>query len=202
VRAYPWLWPRIYAYLRTLILPISEVEKALPATGNILDVGCGYGVTTAYFALKSTDRTVFGSELVDKRVSTAREVFKNIPNSRFEVNNLLDDHGETFDAIIAIDLLHHINGPEKENFFNSCRKRLCVNGLLIIKDIDKTPIHKYYINYLHDTLFTRFSKLYFISAIDMRNMIERSGFQTIDQKPLKSLFYPHVIYVCKKIKDE
>ena len=194
IRSYPLLWPRIYAYIRARLLSMKEIEKALPEKGKILDVGCGYGITSIYFALKSIKRQVVGSELSRQRVITARRISREIPNLRFEAKNLIESD-EKFDAIVAIDLLHHISNRKKEVLVKECRKRLNKNGILIIKDIDKKPRHKYAWNYVHDKLMTR-DRLYFYSSRQIKLMLEKNKFKIKEYKRIKSRFYPHVLFVC------
>jgi 2-polyprenyl-3-methyl-5-hydroxy-6-metoxy-1,4-benzoquinol methylase len=165
IKAYPLFWPRIYAYIRSKILPIEKIERFIPE-GRILDVGCGYGITTIYFALKNIKRNVVGSELMKERVRIANKISREIPNVNFEANNLIESN-DKFNSIVAIDLLHHIKNKDKEVFIKKCKKVLGKKGILIIKDIDKKPRHKYLWNYVHDKLMTR-DKLYFYSLKQMK----------------------------------
>lgn len=207
IKAYPLVWPRLYAYLRTSILPIKTLDKYVPE-GRILDVGCGYGITSIYFALKNSKREVIGSELSKERVKIANKISKAIPNVNFESKNLIGkENAQTnfgilknnlfngFDAIVAIDLLHHINNKEKQEFIKECKNRLNKKGVLIIKDIDKKPLHKYLWNYLHDLLMTR-DRLYFYSAKQLKKLLETNGFKILKIRRLRSLCYPHVLFVC------
>ena len=40
--------------------PFTAVEKSLPTTGRVLEVGCGHGLFVAYAALTGPRRTVVG----------------------------------------------------------------------------------------------------------------------------------------------
>lgn len=200
IERYPFIWPRVYASLRAVILPIHDIEQFLPDHGKILDVGCGYGLTTAYFALKHPERKVYGYELSEKRISVAKEIFHDLSNVEFVVKNLIEDTNLKYDVILAIDLLHHINDNEKEAFLKTCGSRLEYDGILLIKDIDKTPLYKYLFNYAHDEIMTGFDRLHFCSAQDLETMLNRNGFIIINKVVLKSIFYPHVMLVCKRAK--
>ena len=189
---YPLVWPRLYAYIRTMILPVDKIERFLP-DGRILDVGCGYGISSIYFAVKNNKRVVVGSELVKARVKIANKVSRNIDNVSFEAKNLIESN-EKYNAIVAIDLLHHINNEDKRRFIKECRKKLTKKGVLIIKDIDKKPLHKYLWNYMHDKIMTKGDRLYFYSIKEFKNLIEKE-FKIIKIKRLKSLFYSHVLFI-------
>lgn len=197
INLYPFLWPRLYVFLRFLILPVFKIDKLLPQKGSILDVGCGYGFTSMFFA-KNKKRKVTGLELNSSRVALAKKVSSNMTNISFETSNLIDNNQLKFDAIIAIDLLHHINPLQKNIFLKNSFSKLNKNGVLIIKDINNKPLFKYYWNYIHDLIMTKFSSLYFLSDLQLESLLIKNNFKIIKQGKYFSLFYPHIFYVCQK----
>lgn len=198
IKLFPLFWPKIYAYLRSLILPISKIETLLPKKGSILDVGCGYGFTSIFFALKNKKRQIFGSEIDLKRVLLAKKISKSISNLSFETSDLINKNKLKFDAILAIDLLHHINFSQKNTFLKDASLKLKPKGFLIIKDINTTPLYKYFWNYIHDSIMTKFSKLYFLSSNQIEDLLIKNNFKIIKKGKYKNLFYPHIFYVCQK----
>lgn len=198
INLYPLFWPRFYVFLRSIILPISKIESLLPKKGLILDVGCGYGFTSIYFALKNKNRKIIGSEINKKRVLTAQKISTSIPNLSFKTSDLINKDKALFDAIIAIDLLHHINLSKKEILLKDTYLKLKPGGFLILKDIDTKPLLKYLWNYLHDLIMTKFSKLYFLSSSKTKSLLIKNNFKIIKQGKLFSFLYPHVYYVCQK----
>jgi len=198
INLYPLFWPRIYVFLRSLILPISKIETLISPTGSILDVGCGYGFTSIYFALKNKNRQIVGSEISSKRINLAKIVSSSISNVSFEKADLIKKNHSKFDTIVAIDLLHHINSSQKNIFLKDSLSILKPKGLLIIKDINTSPLLKYIWNYFHDLITTNFSKLYFLSSHQLENLLLKNNFKIIKKGKYPNLFYPHVFYVCQK----
>lgn len=198
IKFFPLFWPKIYVYLRSLILPISKIETLLPQKGSILDVGCGYGFTSIFFALKNKKRQIFGSEINPKRILLAKKISSSISNLFFETSDLINKNKLKFNAILAIDLLHHISPSQKNIFFKNSFLRLKPNGILIIKDINTSPRYKYLWNYFHDLIMTNFSKLYFLSSNQIENLLIKNNFKIIKKGKYKNLFYPHIFYVCQK----
>jgi len=195
---YPLFWPRLYSILRSLILPISEIESILPKTGYILDVGCGYGLTTIYFALSSSRRRVKGIELESGRIKIAEMAASNIKNVSFMSDNLATKEQKKYQTIVLIDLLHHLSTTNKLTVLNQCFKLLTPNGLLVIKDINTNPRFKYLWNYFHDLIMTRFGSLEFYNSSKMITLLVSSGFKVTKHYSIKHLLYPHYLYVCKK----
>lgn len=198
INLYPLVWPKCYAIFRSLILPVIEIEKLLPSKGKVLDVGCGYGFTSIYFALKNKNRTIVGSEIDNNRIVLAKIISKDIKNISFKTSNLINEKHEKFDAILAIDLLHHVSHHQKKIFLKEASKNLNPSGYLIIKDIDKKPLFKYFWNYLHDLIMVKFDKLYFYSSNQFEDLINKSGFKIIKKGKFKNFLYPHIFYVCQK----
>ena len=198
INLFPFIWPKIYVYLRSLILPISKIENLLPSKGSVLDVGCGYGFTSVFFALKNKNRQIFGSELNLKRVLLAQKISSSMLNLSFENSDLINKNKLKFNAIIAVDLLHHLNCSKKNIFLKDTFLKLKKNGVLVIKDIDKLPLFKYFWNYIHDLIMTKFSKLYFLSSNQLENLLLKNNFKIIKKGKYKNFFYPHIFYVCQK----
>ena len=198
INLYPYFFPKIYSIFRSIILPVSKIESLLPKKGIILDVGCGYGFTSIFFALKNKNRKIIGSEINEKRVLIAQKISTSISNVSFKTADLIDKNKTSFDAILAIDLLHHINSSQKDSFLQDAFSKLKPKGILIIKDINTQPLFKYWWNYFHDLVMTKFSKLYFLSSSEIKNLLIKNNFKIIKEGKFLNSFYPHVYYVCQK----
>lgn len=76
-------------------------------TYSVLDIGCGNGVSTTNI----TGKFVVGVELSQKQMVRAKKRFKN---TNFVVADArkLPFKSNTFDLIVAINLLHHVADPE------------------------------------------------------------------------------------------
>lgn len=198
INLYPFFWPRVYVLLRSIILPVSKIETLLPQKGSILDIGCGYGFTSIFFA-QNKNRQIFASEINPQKILLAKKVSSSISNVSFETANLINKSKLVFDGIVAIDLLHHVNSSQKDIFLKDAFLKLKKDGLLIIKDIDTSPLFKYLWNYFHDLLMTKFSKLYFLSSSQIESLLIKNNFKIIKKGKYSNPFYPHIFYVCQKI---
>jgi SAM-dependent methyltransferase len=114
------------------------VALALPAGAKILDVGCGSGWLSEYFARLGYDVT--GIDISDDLIRMARERVENVPynldhetslSCRFLTHDIeVEPLPEKFDAVICYDSLHHFEN--ERTVFRHLAAMLDVGGLLFI----------------------------------------------------------------------
>lgn len=194
LKLYPSLQLRLRILIRWLILPLPKINKTLPTSGRILDVGCGYGLTTLYFALANPNRYLVGSDINSVRINLAQKISRYFANVKFVEQNLVGDT-DNFDTVIAIDLLHHLSLSDQKVFFSNVRSVLKPGGLLIIKEMNTVPKLKYYFNYLHDKLAYFKSSTNYLSPLKLSQLLIGSGFHIIKKQNLANIFYAHYLYV-------
>jgi cyclopropane fatty-acyl-phospholipid synthase-like methyltransferase len=196
LKLYPPFLLRLRIMVRWLILPLEKINQVLPVSGRILDVGCGYGLTTLYFALTNPARNLVGSDIDSYRLNLAKKISRSITNVEFIKQNLTGN-STGFDTIIAIDLLHHLSLANQNKFFSKIRSTLKPGGLLIIKEMNTTPKLKYYFNYLHDKLAYSKSSVHYLSPQKLSQLLIQSGFHIIKKQDISNIFYAHYLYVAR-----
>ena len=75
IAAYDDLVVRAYCRVRFLILRqrfLDEIGQYLPTHGVILDIGCGFGLFSLYFASVAPGRSLRGLDLDSERIRMAR----------------------------------------------------------------------------------------------------------------------------------
>lgn len=103
--------------------------KELPQGGSVLDVGCGSGVKSKYFAERGCK--VVGIDISDGLLDIAR---REVPAAEFRELSMtdLDLMTETFDGVFAQASLLHIPKKEAGEVVKEMAKRLVPGGLLYI----------------------------------------------------------------------
>ena len=114
------------------------VALALPAGAKILDVGCGSGWLSEYFARLGYDTT--GMDISDDLIRMARERVASVPynldhetslSCRFLTHDIeVEPLPEKYDAVICYDSLHHL--VDERAVFRHLAAMLDVGGLLFI----------------------------------------------------------------------
>ncbi len=171
------------------------VALALRAEAKILDVGCGPGWVSEYFARIGYDMT--GIDISDDLIQVARERLATLPyqvdqetpvRCRFLVHDIeAAPLPEKFDAIICYDALHHFEN--EKGVFRNLAAMLEIGGVLFIVEGQKPEedsaleielrgfMEKY------QTLESPFSESY------LRSLIDESGFKIVsDYVSVNGLF--------------
>ncbi len=121
------------------------VALALRADAKILDVGCGPGWITEYFARLGYEMT--GIDISDGLIQVARERLESLPyqvdhetpvRCRFVTHDIeAAPLSEKFDAIICYDALHHF--ADEKSVFRNLAAMLDIGGVLFIVEGHKPP---------------------------------------------------------------
>jgi SAM-dependent methyltransferase len=97
---------------------------------KILEIGCSYGYLS--YALKKEGHDVLGIDCSKKAINFAKlnfgEYYKNVSIEKLSPN-------ETFDIILAIEIMEHLKDPVK--FIKKCNQLLKTKGILIIATPNK-----------------------------------------------------------------
>ena len=101
-------------------------------TGNILDVACGKGATTAYLLNHYRPEDVFGINISLKQLGFAQQ---NAPGSSFSIMNAakLGFADGAFQNIISVEAAFHFD--TREAFLKEAHRALKPGGSLVLSDV-------------------------------------------------------------------
>ena len=103
---------------------------------NILDIGCGDGTWTRFFAeLKGTPSGIYGVDLSNNRIKEAKTLNPNIKYLLGNITNITIKDIK-FDIITAIDVFSHLSTEEEIlKSLNNIYNLLTKNGMFLWYDI-------------------------------------------------------------------
>src|SRR5262247_92653 len=138
VRAYDDPVVRAYCWARFLVLRqrfLEEIGQYLPESGAVLDIGCGFGLFSLYYAATAPARYVRGIDLSARRVAMARRAA-----SRLAIENVSYEEGDarTFkgdgevSAAYMLDIVHHIPADTVVPLLRRLHACLAPRGVLIV----------------------------------------------------------------------
>jgi len=106
---------------------IKSALQCLPSRGKVLDVGCGWGHTTAMLAASRPDLEFVGIDMLEAPSWAKLERY----GARFIVCNALAIPFESeFETVIAFGVMEHTD--DEKRFLNQVNKSLKTSGCLII----------------------------------------------------------------------
>lgn len=201
VRSYDSTVIRAYSRIRFTILRqcfLEEIGQYLPKTGRVLDIGCGFGLFSLYFAARERGRTLLGVDVQAKRIGYARLAAERLglSNVEYRVGNAVEfDTDEQFDAVYMLDLIHHLPETDVPGFLKSVVSRLRDGGLLVLKDVEDSPRLKMWFTLLLDRLMVGREPIHYWSADQLIPLLESLGLDVVRHRMKDVLPYPHILYV-------
>jgi 2-polyprenyl-3-methyl-5-hydroxy-6-metoxy-1,4-benzoquinol methylase len=112
----------------------SQFNELVPASGNILDIGCGYGFLCYMLHFVSKERNITGIDYDEEKIATAMHCFSKSGSVNFHYADAMAFEFEEYDCIILSDILHYLQPADQEALMEKSIKHLKNNGVIIIRD--------------------------------------------------------------------
>lgn len=205
IRAYDSTIVRSYCKVRFRIININILHMlalCLRGKRKVLEVGCGFGLFGCYFSSFYPEISYCGYDINAKRIEMAKRAaarlgLHNVTFRCQDARELTLD--EQYDAIMMIDLMHHIDDYSKRKLLEECARHLAPDGRLIIKEITTHPFPKLTFTWLLDVLMTRSFQMWYWNEKKFLATLGAS-FNRTDTFPIADWMpYPHIIYLCENV---
>jgi len=193
----------LFKMIRVWDAPYQEIEKLVPKSGEIIDLGSGDGLMANYLGISSKKRKVFGIELNKSRLIESDKDAKNV---RFKVGDILKSKIYKVDAILLIHVFHHLPSYESQiEILEACKRNLNKNGKLIVAEIIQRPFIKYVFTYITDMLILPIvfnnklfdSQIFYRTDSDWKKLFKKHGFKVKTTYPHQGKPFSHVLYECQ-----
>ncbi len=175
----------------------------IPKTGNIVDLGCGYGYFTFLLAFLSENRKITGVDYDADKIALASHCQCKNSNTQFVCCDVMAYGFEPADAFILNDVLHYLPEKDQEKLLRICIKNLNAGGSIIIRDADSELSERH-----RGTRFTEFfsTKTGFNKTVDKHlhftpgSLIENiaSEYALKTQRIDNSKLTSNMLYIIKK----
>lgn len=205
IRSYDDWIVRAYCWGRFKVLRrhfLDEISQYLPSFGRVLDIGCGFGLFSLYFARKFPNLEICGIDVNPKRIDIAtRTAAKlSLSNVTYEVADARTANLEYgFDCCYMLDIVHHIPRDAALPLFVQIYEHLRVDSRLIVKDVDTKPAYKRWFTYIMDKMMDINADVNYWKVEDLRHLLKSVGFEVFFHSMSDILPYPHVLYVARKV---
>jgi cyclopropane fatty-acyl-phospholipid synthase-like methyltransferase len=194
---------RAYCWARFWILRqrfLDEIGQYLPPAGVVLDIGCGFGLFSLYYAATAPGRFVRGLDLNARRIGVARRAAARlgIHNVQYEQGDARDFKGDgEAAAAYMLDIVHHIAPAAVAPLLAGLRRCLPPGGRLLVKDVDTRPAPKRWFTWALDRLMSPRTPVRYWSADELAGALDAAGFDVRRHLMVDLLPYPHILYICE-----
>jgi 2-polyprenyl-3-methyl-5-hydroxy-6-metoxy-1,4-benzoquinol methylase len=181
---------------------LDEIGQYLPAAGHVLDVGCGFGLFSLYFAMVSPGLALHGIDRNARRIAQARRAAARLGlgNVRYETGDAREFRGSArYDAAYMLDIVHHIPEETVAPLVEQLAKTLPPGGRLLVKDVERHPVWKRWFTHALDKVMDPRSPVRYWGAEELQPLIERAGFRVYRHLMVDLLPYPHVLYIAERL---
>jgi 2-polyprenyl-3-methyl-5-hydroxy-6-metoxy-1,4-benzoquinol methylase len=196
---------RAYALVRFGIFRtkfLALMNLALPDEGRLLDIGCGFGLFSVYFALMGERRRIRGIDPDHRRVTMARRVAAALGVSdrvEYEVGTAEAlPLGEPYAGIYMLDVLHHLRHDQQVPLLHRLRRLVAPGGTLLIKDVTTDAPLKLRFTELLDRVMVGWDEpLAYRHHGEWSGLLHRLGFSVRTVRVPDILPYPHVVMLAR-----
>ena len=207
IRAYDDPVVRAYCWARFGILRqrfLEEIGQYLPPSGAVLDIGCGFGLFSLYYAATGPGRFIRGLDLDGRRIAMARRAAARlgIDNVAYEEADARHFKGAgEVAAAYMLDIVHHVPPAAVRPLLGELARCLPPGGTLLVKDVDTRPAAKRWFTWALDKLMAPRTPVRYWSAEELSQALREAGFSVRRHAMVDFLPYPHVLYVATRRPD-
>jgi SAM-dependent methyltransferase len=196
---------RLHVAVRALTCPFSALMDRFPATGTLLDVGCGHGLLINLLARDPSRRhlKLHGVDHDSAKIDAARRTAG--AGVQFSTEGLRLFPEAFFDAVSMVDVLYTVRTSAWNELLQECLRVLRPGGGLIVKEVVDRPRWKYWAIMAQEALSVRVFRItqgdrpHFESPEFYREAIVSAGFTVVEARPLSSATWiSHYLFVGQK----
>jgi SAM-dependent methyltransferase len=201
---------RAHVHVRWWSAPFAPVAAALPASGRILEIGCGHGLFAAYTALSAPGRVVVGVDIDAEKIVHARDAARGAPavDGEPRLSFAVAESGAVppgpWDAVVVVDMLYLLPASEQRRLLTEAVAALAPGGTLVVKEMGAEPRWKVRWNTLQETLsvkvlrITAGSSFDFVPPAELAGWLQELGMTTTMRRLDRRRLHPHHLLVATR----
>lgn len=205
IRAYDDRVVQAYCWGRFWILRqrfLDEIGQYLPQRGRVLDIGCGFGLFSLYYASVAPGLALRGLDRNPRRIAMGQRAAARLGlgNVTYEVADARDWRADgDYDAVYMLDIVHHVDEESVRPLLEQLLKAVRPGGRLLIKDVDTRPAWKRWFTLALDRLMDPRTPVRYWAADELQALLSELGFRVYRHLLVDYLPYPHILYICERM---
>jgi SAM-dependent methyltransferase len=175
------------------MLPIAEIDAALPKNGLIYEIGCGYGTLAAALAQRAPERQVVGLDFTLKKVGAS---LSRAANLSFVSGDALGHSYDGAAGAVLSDFLHHLAPESQQNLLRRLTKTLAPEAVIVIKEIDLAGGLRMHLSALWDRILFPHDRIFYHRRADWKTFMENLGWHVRDRPAAPWFPGSTILFVC------
>ena len=194
--------------IRFLVIPlriIDSIGQFVPPQGNVLDLGCGFGLFTLYYAITYPETRFIGVDVSTARIRMARKSAQRlgITNVEFiegDARTAIYTLDKGFDMVFSVDLFHHIPVEDGNHLASHIHNHLLTDtGVWVLKDVTTRPRLMLYFTYLLDWVMNRHDFFFYRNISVWKTLSKNIGYRVVEAYEVWDILpYPHFLLIARK----
>jgi SAM-dependent methyltransferase len=197
---------RFHVSGRWRIFPYPTLAEFVFPQGNLVDLGCGYGLWLLYLEQRYPELLLFGIDPDKEKIRLARETAEawQAGRVRFEVGCADSLDLPPCRMASLVDVLYLIPFPQQESVLAGLVARLEKGGRLLLKEISQKPRWKFGLNWFEEYLAVRLlhitygRQFYFRSDKDWESLLAKFGLRVKTVRLDRGYLHPHILFIGDK----
>jgi len=194
---------KLHIFARLATVPWGQITDSFPRGETLIDIGCGHGLLINLLRESKRFKKMIGIDPDENKIRIAQQAAgEGISFFQRDLVTL----AEGADVYSIFDVLYLIPFDQQEAIMRHIFKRLPKNGYLIIKEVNNKPGWKFSFLRFQESImvkllhFTKGKDFYFRSEEEYDKLLKEIGFSVSVKYLDRGFLYPHILYVCKKIR--
>lgn len=160
-------------------------NELIPHTGQITDIGCGYGALCYMLGMLSEERRLLGIDYDEDKVAVAQHAWlRKDVQAGFVCADAFEYELPESNVFILNDMLHYMDYSKQHALLSRCASLLLPGGMIVVRDGNSSDSGKHRLTRFTELLSTKIigfnkttEKLCFTSYEQMKNIADECDLQ-------------------------
>ena len=192
--------PRILTAHRPRICPFARLVDAVPVQSSVFDIGCGNGLLLYLLARAGRLREGAGVDIRGDAIDAGNAALRGFGIDRASLHVAGEPANwprQTFDAVTMIDVMHHVPPELQRETLAAACAMVRPSGLLIYKDMARSPAWAAWANRAHDLLLAR-QWIHYLPIAEVESVAAGSKMRLAHGESVRLGWYAHELRVFRR----